>query len=228
MAMKKKFLGLAMAAMVALPSTGVYAANITNTTAVNDTTQSLEMDATDTGEVTVPVTGTVENKNGQKPQKIEVLLPSKMAFTVDKDGNFLETEYTIENNSDNVDINLSVGGFKGGLNNSNGSGNGIQVVSKDGLTNDTKTNYFRNQVSLVLTNTDEDGDKEVDLGKYSQLNEVKKALGKIGAGKSTKVKLTGIAGTKDSRNLGLAEGTDVDSKGAQDDFQLVFSIKKSS
>lgn len=226
MAMKKKFLGLAMAAMVALPATGVYAATVTNTTGVNDTTQQLEMDVTDTGEVTVPVTGTVENKQGQKPQKIEVLLPSKMAFTVDKNGNFLETEYAIENNSDNVDIKLSVGGFKGGLSNTDGTGDGIQLISKDVLTTEAKSTHFRNQVSLVLTNTDETGKKEVDLGNYSQLNEGDKALGTIKAGKSTKVKLTGIAGTKDSTTVGLTSGTDVDSKGAQDDFELVFSIKR--
>ena len=90
MAMKKKFLGLALAA------TSVYAAN---------DTQSIEMGKNDTKNVTVPVSGTIRNKQGQAPEgRIEVELPTKMAFTVDQDGNLPSTTYTVQNKSQDVNI----------------------------------------------------------------------------------------------------------------------------
>ena len=82
MAMKKKFLGLAMAAAIALPATSAYAAPVVIEDATKGT-KTLQMDINETSDVTVPVTGSVTDKNGNLPQRIEVVLPSKMAFTVD-------------------------------------------------------------------------------------------------------------------------------------------------
>ena len=93
MAMKKKFLGLALATMVAIPATSVYA---TGTTGTTQDTQKIESEA-NSENVTVPVTGTVTNKQGEAPQKIEVELPSKMAFIVDENGDVAETTYKISN-----------------------------------------------------------------------------------------------------------------------------------
>lgn len=224
MAMKKKFLGLALAAAVALPATSVYAAP--NVTEVDDK-KVLNMEATDTGKVTVPVTGTVKKDDGSLPEgKIEVELPTAMAFIVDQDGGVTETEYTISNNSNNVDIKLSVDSFTGGFSGSNGSGDGIKIMTGEELTEDNKNQHYRNQVSLTLTKTD--GVDKLDLGKVNKLTGTAKELGKIDAGTHTKLKLKGIAGTKDSSEAHLPEGTDVDKKGAEQEFSLVFSIKKSS
>lgn len=215
MAMKKKFLGLAMAAAIAIPATSVYA---TGTTGTTQDTQTIESEA-NSKDVTVPVTGTVTNKQGEAPQKIEVELPSKMAFAVDEAGHVAETNYTIRNNSKNVDINLSIGSFTGGLTSTDGSGDGIQIIPGTALESETN-NHYRNQVSLTLSN----GAKEVDLANYK----TKSDLGKIEAGRNTVLKLKGKAGTKpsNSNDQVIPGATDVDSKGASDEFELVFSITK--
>jgi hypothetical protein len=224
MAMKKKFLGLALAAAVALPATSVYAAP--NVTEVDDK-KVLNMEATDTGNVTVPVTGTVKKSDGSLPEgKIEVELPTAMAFIVDQNGGVTETEYTISNNSKNVDIKLSVDSFTGGFSGSDGSGDGIKIMTEDALTEDNKNQHYRNQVSLTLTKTN--GVDTLDLGNVNKLTETEKVLGKIDAGTHTKLKLKGRAGSKASTGASLPAGTDVDTKGAQQEFSLVFSIKKSS
>lgn len=220
MAMKKKFLGLAMAAMVALPATSVYA---TGTTGTTQDTQTIESEA-NSKDVTVPVTGTVTNKQGEAPQKIEVELPSKMAFIVDANGNVAETTYKISNKSQNVDLELSVGAFTGGLTSTDGTGNGIQLVPQSKI-DSSRSELFRNQVSLVLSNTDADGGKKaVDLGDYRSLDADHKKLGKIGAGQNTLLKLTGKGGEKTTTTS--PDKSDVDSKGAEQKFDLVFSITK--
>lgn len=218
MAMKKKFLGLAMAAAIAIPATSVYA---TGTTGTTQDTQTIESEA-NSKDVTVPVTGTVTNKKGEAPQKIEVELPSKMAFIVDANGDVAETTYKISNKSQNVDLELSVGAFTGGLTSTDGTGNGIQLVPQSEMTSD-RSELFRNQVSLVLSNTDADGKKEVDLGNYRSLNANAKKLGQIGAGQNTLLKLTGQGGVK---TITSSDKSDVDSKGAEQKFDLVFSITK--
>ena len=89
MAMKKKFLGLALATMVALPATSVYAAgdnNIINGVDTQTYTQN------------VKVSGSVSNKQGIAPAgKIEVELPTSMTFSVDEASNFKGVEYNVQN-----------------------------------------------------------------------------------------------------------------------------------
>lgn len=217
MAMKKKFLGLAMAAAIAIPATSVYA---TGTTGTTQDTQTIESEA-NSKDVTVPVTGTVTNNQGEAPQKIEVELPSKMAFIVDENGDVAETTYKISNKSQNVDLALSVGAFTGGLTSTDGTGNGIQLVPQSKMSD--RGNLYRNQVSLVLSNTDASGKKEVDLGNYRSLDANAKKLGQIGAGQNTLLKLTGQGGEKEATS---SDNSDVDSKGAEQKFDLVFSITK--
>ena len=217
MAMKKKFLGLAMAAAIAIPATSVYA---TGTTGTTQDTQTIESEA-NSKDVTVPVTGTVTNNQGEAPQKIEVELPSKMAFIVDENGDVAETTYKISNKSQNVDLALSVGAFTGGLTSTDGTGNGIQLVPQSKMSD--RGNLYRNQVSLVLSNTDASGKKEVDLGNYRSLDANAKKLGQIGAGQNTLLKLTGQGGKKEATS---SDNSDVDSKGAEQKFDLVFSITK--
>lgn len=223
MAMKKKFLGLAMAAAIAIPATSVYATGTAGTTSATQDTQTIESEA-NSKNVTVPVTGTVTNNKGEAPQKIEVELPSKMAFIVDQSGDVAETTYKISNKSQNVDLELSVGAFTGGLTSTDGTGNGIQLVPQSKMES-SRESLYRNQVSLELSNTDADGGKKaVDLGNYRSLNADGKKLGKIGAGQNTLLKLTGQGGK--NTTTPSSDKSDVDSKGAEQKFDLVFSITK--
>ena len=99
MAMKKKFLGLALAAAVALPATGVYADTIGG-------------NQNDTFTHNVTVTGTVSNKDGIAPEgKIEVELPTSMTFRVDQDGTFEGSDFKVQNRS-SVGIDVFVDEFR--------------------------------------------------------------------------------------------------------------------
>ncbi len=215
MAMKKKFLGLALAAAVALPATTAYAAN---------DTQSIEMGKNETKNVTVPVSGSIRNKKGQAPEgRIEVELPTKMAFTVDQDGNLPSTTYTVQNKSQDVNIDLSVASFSGGSN-SAGQSTGIKLHAKGGVSSE-RDNKYRNEIELKLTNSKED--IEIDLGGFNTSGGNGTNLATINAGETKSIVLSGVAGTKTSTSNGVSgDGTDVDSKGANEEFNLVFSIKK--
>lgn len=222
MAMKKKFLGLAMAAAIALPATSAYAAPVVIEDATKGT-KTLQMDINETSDVTVPVTGSVTDKKGNLPQRIEVVLPSKMAFTVAENGDLIETTYDIENKSRNVDIKLSVDSFTGGSAvGANGAGNGIEVLDGTKFTNQGQDQLYRNQIKLSLSKI---GTGEIDLGNCKNLDASDRELGTLPGGQIVKLKLSGAAGTKNVEDQ-HKNGNDVDSKGAQDNFNLVFSIKK--
>lgn len=215
MAMKKKFLGLALAAAVALPATTAYAAN---------DTQSIEMGKNDTQNVTVPVSGSIRNKQGAAPEgRIEVELPTKMAFTVDQDGNLPSTTYTIQNRSQGESIDVSVASFSGGSTATAGGSDGIKLHPSSTVTGHREEKY-RNEIELKLTNAQDDS-KSVDLGNFKNLSETQKKLATVASGDTNSIVLSGVAGKKDSNQL-VSDGTDVDSKGANEEFNLVFSIKK--
>ena len=100
MAMKKKFLGLALATMVAMPATGVYAAGNTQTITGKDTS---------TLNHTIPVTGSVTKSNGLAADgQITVELPTAMAFAVNEKGEFSGATYEVSNQSGcGIDISVS-------------------------------------------------------------------------------------------------------------------------
>ena len=214
MAMKKKFLGLALAAAVALPATSAYAAN---------DTQSIEMGKNDTQSVTVPISGTIRNNQGQAPEgRLEVELPTKMAFTVDQDGDLPSTTYTVQNRSKDIGIELSVASFSGGSD-SAGNSTGIKLYQKNQVSN-SRADKYRNEIELQLTNSKDH--KEIDLGSFNTLSASDTKLATIAAGDTNSIVLSGVAGKKASTDI--SGGSDVDSKGATEDFNLVFSIKKSN
>ena len=103
MAMKKKFLGLALATMVAMPATGVYAASNTGNT------QTITGTDTSTLTHTVPVTGSVTKSNGLAADgQITVELPTAMAFAVNEKGEFSGATYGVSNQSGcGIDIFVS-------------------------------------------------------------------------------------------------------------------------
>ena len=216
MAMKKKFLGLALAAAVALPATTAYAAN---------DTQSVEMGKNDTQNVTVPISGTIRNHQGQAPEgRIEVELPTKMAFTVDQDGNLPSTTYTIQNRSQDVSIDVSVASFSGGSTATAGGSDGIKLHQSGTVTGHREDKY-RNEIELKLTNA-KDSSKNIDLGNFKSLNESQRLLATVASGETNSIVLSGVAGKKTSDDV--SGDSTVDSKGATEDFNLVFSIKKNS
>ena len=205
MAMKKKFLGLALAAAVALPATGVYADTIGGTQ-----NQTLNHNVT--------VTGTVSNKKGIAPEgKIEVELPTAMTFRVDQDGNFQGSDFSVENKS-KVGIDVFVDEFR------TNSGN-ITVKKKTELEGQKGT-LDRSNVYLELSGNDGGQTKTVDLAKVSETSEDERKILNVSGGNTGLIQLKGGAGTASA--AGSSEGNlqGIDKNGASGDFTLIYKIKK--
>lgn len=208
MAMKKKFLGLALATMVAMPATGVYAAGTTGNT------QTITGKDTSTLNHTIPVTGSVTKSNGLAADgQITVELPTAMAFAVNEKGEFSGATYEVSNQS-GCGIDISVSQFVE-------TKSGLTLKTADDLTSE-KDSLDRSNVSLVLQGSDKGVQKNVDLAKIANgttTGESERKVLNVAAGTQGSMALTGMAGTAKA-----AEG--VDKTGATGEFNLVFSIKK--
>lgn len=208
MAMKKKFLGLAMAAMVALPATSVYAAgenHIINGVDTQTYTQN------------VKVSGSVSNKQGIAPAgKIEVELPTSMTFSVDEASNFKGVEYNVQNRS-SVGVDVLVSEFR------TGEGN-ITVKSKSDLT-ENKGTLNRSNVYLELVGYADGQATRVDLGSLTGNANNRKVLN-VAKGSTGLITLTGGAGTAEVKDSSDSSPDGVDKDGAKGDFTLVFKIQK--
>ena len=204
MAMKKKFLGLAMAAMVALPA-AAYA----------DTT--VQWDEGGTKDVEVTVSGSVKSSTGIAPQgKLEVELPVSMEFSVDKNGTFKGTSYNVTNRSQN-DVIVSVANFS--ETNTQGGINILPITSKDDIAQKGREN-----VIMALVG---DPGKHVDLGDFNSHkgDELLRVKGNNGVGT---IELTGLAGKAEigtGSSHSPANGV-TNSTGVAEKFNLVFQIKK--
>ena len=209
MAMKKKFLGLALATMVAMPATGVYAAG---------NTQTITGKETSTLTHTIPVTGSVTKSDGTAAAgQITVELPTAMAFAVNENGEFSGATYDVSNQS-GCGIDIFVSQFAE-------TKSGITLKTEDDLsTPEKRGNLDRSNVSLVLKGSDSDGSQtKVDLAKIANgttTDESAKKVLNIGAAAQGSMALTGTAGTQKQ------SGSNVDQNGATGEFNLVFSIKK--
>lgn len=207
MAMKKKFLGLAMAAMVALPA-AAYA----------DTT--VQWNEGETKDVNVTVSGSVKNNTGIAPQgKLEVELPVSMDFSVDQNGTFTGTSYNVTNRSQSK-IAVSVANFT--ENNAKGGINLVPVSEKGSI--DEKG---RDNVIMALVG---DNNEYIDLGAFNKSADSTKELlvvaGNNGVGT---IELTGKAGKKPIGTLSAQQDSAVtDDTGVAETFKLVFQIKKKS
>lgn len=212
MAMKKKFLGLALATMVAMPATGVYAAGNTGNT------QTITGKDTSTLTHTIPVTGSVTKSDGTAAAgQITVELPTAMAFAVNENGEFSAATYDVSNQS-GCGIDIFVSQFAE-------TKSGITLKTEDELsTPEQRGNFDRSNVSLVLKGSDSDGSqKKVDLAKIANgttTDESAKKVLNIGAAAQGSMALTGTAGTKKQSD------SNVEQNGATGEFNLVFSIKK--
>ena len=205
MAMKKKFLGLALATMVAMPATGVYAAGNTQTITGKDTS---------TLNHTIPVTGSVTKSDGTAAEgQITVELPTAMAFAVNEKGEFSGATYEVSNQR-GCGIDISVSQFVE-------TKSGLTLKTADDLNRD-KTTLDRSNVSLVLQGSDNGAQKKVDLAKIANgsiNDEAERKVLNVAAGTQASMALTGMAGTAEAQQ-------GVDKTGATGEFNLVFSIKK--
>lgn len=207
MAMKKKFLGLALAAAVALPATSVYAAGENNIIHGVDTQTYTQ---------NVKVSGSVSNKKGIAPAgKIEVELPTSMTFSVDEASNFRGVDYNVQNRS-SVGVDVLVSEFR------TGEGN-ITVKPKDELTT-RKDTLDRSNVYLELVGYAGGKATSVDLGSLTGNTNNIKVLN-VASGSTGLITLKGGAGTQKVEDE--SENPDgVDKDGAKGDFTLVFKIQK--
>lgn len=205
MAMKKKFLGLALAAAVALPATGVYADTIGG-------------NQNDTFTHNVTVTGTVANKQGIAPEgKIEVELPTAMTFRVDQDGTFQGSGFNVQNRS-SVGIDVFVDEFR--------TNNGNITVKKKTEVVGQEDSLDRSNVYLELNGNVGGSAKTVDLGNLADTSD-KKILN-VSGGSTGLIQLQGGAGTALAAGSSKSDPKGIDKDGASGDFTLIYKIKKSN
>ena len=202
MTMKKRFLGLALAAMVAVPATTAYAAE----------SETITFDENQPKSYSIPVRGTVSKADGSAPAgKLTVELPTAMTFAVNADSTVIGGTYNVSNNSA-VPIKLSVSEFR------KANGN-ITVEDTDTFQPQSQN---RSHVRLSLDGRVESGTTSVDLGSFISdgiLADVE--ILEVEAKNSGTITLSGEAGTqKDSGS--------VDTDGTSGEFNLVFKIAKKS
>lgn len=209
MAMKKKFLGLALAAAVALPATGVYANGTTSNGATHNLIQSASPQDQSV-ETTIPVNGEVLNRDNQSG-KIQVEIPTAMAFAVKSDSEIEGTQYEVRNLGA-ASIDIFVASF------TKSTGN-INIRTKTEISGDTGgTIYTRKDVSLILKGSANGTKKSVDLGEINQGQTSEKQVATIPANDNQTITLTGTAGKK--------EDSDLDKSGTDGSFNLSFRISK--
>ena len=201
MAMKKKFLGLAMAAAMTLTATSAYAAN-------NDAT--LIFDDTDSRNHQVKVTGSITKDDGAAPAgKIQVELPTAMTFSVNENGKFTGCDFQVTNKSQ-VGIDVLVSQFRN-------VDNGITLQPARAFAADA---YDRSNVCLELNGTVGGAPAKVDLSEFTNGNKEEKILN-VASSKTGLITLTGAAGTLDQQG-----SSKVDEQGASGEFTLIFKIQK--
>ena len=206
MAMKKKFLGLAMAAMVALPATSVYAWDKNGNTLSGNESDIMTQDVT--------VTGEVKSSEGTVAEGwLEVILPTSMAFSIDQKGNFTDVDYKVTNNSPTA---ISVGIQQFRKTKTNG---GIILKNKDESGMDS---LKRNNVQMALVGDNSGGSKRyVDLGNPETQN-LKSTQPLI----DVESKQTGIIQLLGNAGKDTSSETDELRKGMTEKFTVVFEVKK--
>lgn len=208
MAMKKKFLGLAMAAMVAMPATSVYAFNANGDTLTGNDTETMTQDVT--------VTGEVKSSQGTVAQgRLEVVLPTSLAFSVDQEGNFTNVNYSVTNNSQCA-VTVGVQQFSE-TNKKDDEG----IVLKD--KNEDMSTLARNNVQMALVGDNGSGTTKryVDLGAADTQNLAQpQDILDVPSNQTKVIQLLGNAGKNKS-----ADSTKVQN-GTTETFTVVFAVKK--
>lgn len=208
MAMKKKFLGLALATMVAMPATGVYAFNANGDTLTGNDTETMTQNVTVTGEVK-------SNQGTVAAGRLEVVLPTSMAFSVDQNGNFTNVDYSVTNNSPSA-ITVGVQQFS---ETNTKTDEGIVLKNKDTDMSVLARNNV--QMALVGDNGDTGSKRYVDLGDAStQSLATPKEILDVPSNQTKVIQLLGNAG----KNKDLDSATV--QKGTTETFTVVFAVKK--
>ena len=199
MAMKKKFLGLAMAAMVALPASSAYAA------------PNVIMGENDTQTHSVTVSGAVRKSDGSLPAgRIEVELPTAMAFTVHENSSLTSPMYNVKNTG-SVKVQVEVANFQ------QTAGN-INVKKKTEVVGH-ESSLDRSNIYLELNGNVDGTSKSIDLGDLAAASN-KKIL-TVEPGTDGVINLTGAAGTDTTSGASTVE-----QNGATGEFSLIFKIQK--
>lgn len=206
MAMKKKFLGLAMAAMVAMPASSAYAWTANGDTLTGNNTETMTQNVT--------VTGDIKSSQGTVAQgRLEVILPTSMAFSIDQKGNFTNVDYKVANNSSEA-ISVGVQQFR-----KTKTTGGMTLKNKD--TSDMD-NLTRDNVQMALVGDNSGGTtRYVDLGDPATQNlQTTKPLIDVESKQTGIIQLLGKAGKNTS-----SETTELQN-GITEQFTIVFEVKK--
>ena len=177
-----------------------------------------------TKDSTIKTEGRIKSDAGETPKKtISVSIPTSIAFTVNKDAEFIGANINITNNGE-VPVDISVKDFL----DYNGD-DGIKLIISNRVKDENtiskttiNSNYKRNEINLYL----EGNLKRVYLGNekiVSQLgeqeaSEAQKKIAKVLANSSTTLTLNGVAGQNPLEV----------NKPIKDTFRLTLRIKKSS
>ena len=177
-----------------------------------------------TKDSTIKTEGRIKSDAGETPKKtISVSIPTSIAFTVNKDAEFIGANININNNGE-VPVDISVKDFL----DYNGD-DGIKLIISNRVKDENtiskttiNSNYKRNEINLYL----EGNLKRVYLGHekiVSQLgeqeaSEAQKKIAKVLANSSTTLTLNGVAGQNPLEV----------NKPIKDTFRLTLRIKKSS
>ena len=208
MAMKKRFLGLAMAAMVAMPASSAYAWTASGETLTGNDTETMTQNVT--------VTGEVKSSQGTVAEgRLEVVLPTSLAFSVDQNGNFTNVNYDVTNNS-KCPITVGVQQFSE-TNTKDNEG----IVLKD--KNENMSQLARNNVQMALVgdNGDTGSKRYVDLGAAStQSLATPVEILDVPSNQTKAIQLLGAAGkNKDADSPTVQNGT-------TETFTVVFAVKR--
>lgn len=177
-----------------------------------------------TKDSTIKTKGRIKSDAGETPKKtISVSIPTEIAFTVNKDAEFIGANINITNNGE-VPVDISVKEFL----DYNGD-DGIKLIISNRVKDENtiskttiNSNYKRNEINLYL----EGNLKRVYLGHrkiISQLgkqeaSEAQKKIAKVLSNSSTTLTLNGVAGQNPLEV----------NKPIKDTFRLTLRIKKSS
>lgn len=202
MSMKKKFLALALAGMVAMPV-------VANATQVSGS-QTMEGELSDTPTADLRINGNVTNNTNQAPAgRIQVELPTAMSFTVDANGVFKSASNFQIRNTGQEPVKVEVMDFL-----EDDESAGIKVSEYTSVSTD-KTSKPRSEVGITLTG---DG-SAVDLAQAKSSSQV--LFTRLGGGNIGTVKISGIAGTDTS---GSNKDNTAETSGVQEDFTVQFKI----
>lgn len=208
MAMKKKFLGLAMAAMVAMPATSVYAWTANGEILTGNNTDIMNQEVT--------VTGEVKSSEGTVAEgRLEVILPTSLAFSVDQEGNFTNVNYSVRNNS-KCPITVGVQQFS----ETNKKENEGIVLKNE---HEDMSQLARNNVQMALVgdNGDTGSKRYVDLGAADTQNLAQaKDILDVPSNQTKVIQLLGNAGKNKNQDSEKVRN------GTTETFTVVFAVKK--